>query len=202
MPALIKWIALTSHFWQPLCCALFRRWRRCQLHRREGREVSERRRALRGPLKVSLFFFSNKQAFHYRNFRRRKNLTLMYSETFKDVCSLAFWQRAGWDDRYQAAADRKGLRALQSYRFSQFGCFHVSSPHSWWNFPSFQQFFSNISLLLTNMYVLYNFRRTSEMGNSQCGLVEVQFVGKRISVEGFHVEAWCLITAATVTFTE
>lgn len=32
MPALIKWIALTSHFWQPLCCALFRRWRRCQLH--------------------------------------------------------------------------------------------------------------------------------------------------------------------------
>lgn len=32
-----------------------------------------------------------------------------------------------------------------------------------------------------------NFRRTSEMGNSQCGLVEVQFVGKRIGVEGFHV---------------
>lgn len=25
------------------------------------------------------------------------------------------------------------------------------------------------------------------MGNSQCGLVEVQFVGKRISVEGFDV---------------
>lgn len=73
---------------------------------------------------------------------------------------------------------------------------HVASPHSWWNFPSFQQFFSNISLLLTQIYVFYNFRRTSKMGNSQCGLVDVRFVGKIISVKCFHVLETLIISGA------
>lgn len=34
------------------------------------------------------------------------------------------------------------------------------------------------------------------MGNSQCGLVEVRFVGKRISVEGFHVLETFIISGA------